>query len=153
MAAGRPRKPTHLKVVAGTAQKCRLNPDEPDAVGGWPETPPWLSKRAAEIFEDTCSMMSGMGTLSREWANVIADYSSCIEEVEITTAVIEDVGRTYTTTTATGDTMFRPRPEVTMRSDAMKRAQALRSELGLGPASKSKVAANKQNGKNPFAQF
>lgn len=153
MPGGRPRKPTHLKVVAGTFRAHRENPDEPEVKGGWPDAPAWLSKRAAELFDETCSAMSGMGTLSTEWANVIADYASCLEEVEINTAVIEDVGRTYTTTTATGDTMYRPRPEVAMRSDAMKRAQALRSELGLGPASKSKVGGGKKHAANPFAEL
>jgi P27 family predicted phage terminase small subunit len=151
MAGGRPRKPTHLKVVAGTAQKCRINPNEPSTKGGWPVAPEWLSDRASAIFEETCRRMSGIGTLSEEWADVIADYASCVEEIEITTGIIEDLGRTYTTTTQTGDTMFRPRPEVAMRSDAMRRAQALRAELGIGPASKSKVSAGKPDEENPFA--
>lgn len=150
MAGGRPRKPTHLKVVAGTVRKHRENPAEPDAVGGWPEAPAWLSDRAATIFDETCNRMDGMGTLSVEWADVIAAYSSCQEEIELTTAIIEDLGRTYTTTTQTGDTMFRPRPEVAMRSDAMKRAHALRAELGLGPASKSRVSTGKKNEQNPY---
>jgi len=150
MAGGRPRKPTHLKVVSGTAQKCRTNPAEPEAGGGRPECPAWLSDRAAAIFEETCVLMEGMGTLSAEWADVIASYASCLEEIEITTAIIEDLGRTYTTTTQTGDTMYRPRPEVAMRSDAMKRAQALRAEIGLGPASKSRVSARTKNEANPF---
>lgn len=151
MAGGRPRKPTHLKVVAGTAQKCRINKDEPKAKGGWPVAPEWLSARSSTIFDETCRRMSGMGTLSEEWADVIADYASCVEEIEITTGIIEDLGRTYTTTTQTGDTMFRPRPEVAMRSDAMRRAQALRAELGIGPASKSRVSAGKTDEENPFA--
>jgi P27 family predicted phage terminase small subunit len=138
-------------VVSGTAQKCRLNPDEPNATKGTPQAPNWLSKRATELFYETCASMEAMGTLSLEWGNVIADYASCVEEVEITTGIIEDIGRTYTTTTATGDTMFRPRPEVAMRSDAMKRAQSLRAELGLGPAAKSRVGASKKIEANPFA--
>ena len=150
MAGGRPRKPTHLKVVAGTVRKHRENPAEPEVTGGWPTAPDWLSERAASIFEETSRRMDGMGTLSEEWADVIAAYASCQEEIEVNTAIIEDLGRTYTTTTQTGDTMFRPRPEVAMRSDAMKRAQALRAELGLGPASKSKVSAGKKNEHNPF---
>ncbi|MCW7545429.1 MULTISPECIES: P27 family phage terminase small subunit [Aurantimonas] len=150
MAGGRPRKPTHLKVVSGTAQKCRMNPDEPQAEVGTPQPADWLSERATVIFFETCASMERMGTLSLEWGNVIADYASCVEEVEITTGIIEDLGRTYTTTTAAGDTMFRPRPEVAMRSDAMKRAQSLRAELGLGPAAKSRVSASKRNEDNPF---
>jgi phage terminase small subunit len=49
-----------------------------------------------------------------------------------------------------GDTMYRARPEVAMRSNAMKRAQSLRAELGIGPASKSKVSAQTQDEENPF---
>jgi P27 family predicted phage terminase small subunit len=153
MAGGRPRKPVELKLIAGTLRKHREQANPATVAGGWPDAPAWLSTRAATIFEETCQLMSGMGTLSVEWVDVIANYASCIEEIEITTGIIEDVGRTYTTTTAAGDTMFRPRPEVAMRSDAMKRAQALRSELGLGPASKGKVGGGKQDAANPFAEF
>lgn len=145
-----PRKPTQLKVIAGTVQKCRLIPNEAQGRGGMPEAPAWLSSRAAEIFYDTCASMDGMRTLSAEWCDVIAHYASAVEEVEVTTGIIEDLGRVYTTTTVSGDTMFRPRPEVAMRSDAMKRAQALRSEIGLGPASKSKVSAKPDADANPF---
>lgn len=150
MPGGRPRKPTHLKVVSGTAQKCRINPDEPAGSTGCPVPPPWLSERATEIFFAACADMESMGTLRLEWRDAIASYSSSMEEIELTTSVIEDLGRIYTTRTKMGDIMYRPRPEVAMRSDAMKRAHALRSELGLGPAAKSKVSTiNKPEG-NPF---
>jgi P27 family predicted phage terminase small subunit len=148
--AGRPKKPTHLKIVSGTMRKHRENPAEPITKGGWPVAPNWLSERAVTIFEQTCQKMSGMGTLSPEWADVIADYASCLEEIEITTGIIEDIGRIYTTTTQMGDTMYRARPEVAMRSNAMKRAQSLRAELGIGPASKSRVSAETQDEENPF---
>jgi hypothetical protein len=45
--------------------------------------------------------------------------------------------------------MFRRRHEVAMRSDAMKRAQSLRAELGLGPVSISKSAKPPAE-ENPF---
>jgi P27 family predicted phage terminase small subunit len=130
-------------------RKHRENPAEPVPAGDWPETPAWLSQAAAAIFVDTCGRMAKLGTLSSEFTDVIAAYASCQEEMLICTAVLEDLGRTYQTTTASGDTMFRPRPEVAMRADAMRRATVLRADLGLGPASKAKVSANK-NEINPF---
>lgn len=148
----RPRKPTEIKELAGTLQKCRTNPAEPAAIPGWPTAPRWLSKRAVAIFADTCRSMDGMGILSADWGDVIAAYAACQEEVELYSGILEDLGRVYTTTTQTGDTMFRPRPEVAMRSDAMKRAQTFRAELGLGPASKSRVSAGKKNESNPYAE-
>lgn len=147
---GRPRKPTTLKIIAGTLRPHRENPDEPTPTGDWPETPAWLSTAAAAIFLDTCGRMAKLGTLSGEFSDAIAAYASCQAEVIEATAVLEDLGRTYQTTTATGDTMFRPRPEVAMRADAMRRATVLRADLGLGPASKSRVSANKQSEINPF---
>lgn len=120
---------------------------------GVPKPPAWLSARAVEIFYEIVADMERMGTLSLEWGPVIADYASAREEVEVTTGVIEDIGRTYTTETQSGGTMFRPRPEVGMRSDAMRRSQALRAELGLGPASKSKVSASKKLEENPFKKL
>jgi P27 family predicted phage terminase small subunit len=150
MPGGRTRKPTHLKVVSGTAQKCRINPDEPAGTSGNPQPPDWLSDRATAIFYETIADMERLGTLALEWGPVIADYASAREEVEVTTAIVEDLGRTYTTVTQTGGTMHRARPEVAMRADAMRRSQALRAELGLGPASKSKVSASKKKQGNPF---
>jgi P27 family predicted phage terminase small subunit len=149
----RPRKPSHLKLVSGTLRKHRENPDEPIATGDWPETPAWLSKSAAVIFLETCAKMAKLGTLSSEFSDAIAAYASSKDEVLIMTAVIEDLGATYRTTTATGDAMFRRRPEVAMRSDAMKRAQSLRAELGLGPAAISKVSAKPAPPENPFLKL
>lgn len=148
--AGRPRKPTKIKELAGTARKHRENPSEPEAPTGYPDCPDWLSSAAARIFDDTCRSLDSMGILSPQWADVIAAYASCQEEIEIYSAIIAQEGRTYTTTTQTGDTMYRARPEVAMRADAMRRAQQLRSEIGLGPASKSKVSANSKHEMNPF---
>jgi P27 family predicted phage terminase small subunit len=147
---GRSRKPTHLKIVSGTLRKHRENDAEPVAAGGWPETPGWLSGGAAVIFVDTCGRMAALGTLSPEWADAIADYASCLDEAQRATIVIEDLGATYALETKAGGQMFRARPEVAMRADAMRRAQSLRAELGLGPASKSKVSAKPPAEENPF---
>ena len=148
--AGRPRKPSKIKQLAGTERKHRANPNEPDAPSGFPECPDWLSPASARIFNETCASMDGMGILSAEWRDVIAAYAMCQEELEIYSAIIAQEGRTYRTTTQTGDTMYRARPEVAMRADAMRRAQQLRSEIGLGPASKSKVSANSKHEANEF---
>ncbi len=146
----RPRKPSHLKVVSGTAQKCRMNPDEPEAPKGAPDAPLWLSDRAAEIFAGLCATIDGMGYLSTADQAVIAMAASRLEEVEITTAAVEDGGRTYDTANAQGERMIRPNPMVAQRSEAMRHAHALLSELGLTPAARSKVSAGKKADDNPF---
>ena len=40
MARGRPRKPTKLKQLSGTLQKCRTNQNEPVPTGPLPDAPP-----------------------------------------------------------------------------------------------------------------
>lgn len=149
----RPRKPSHLKVVSGTAQKCRMNPDEPDAPKGAPDAPLWLSDRATEIFAGLCATIDGMGYLSTADQHVIAQAASRLEEVEIATARVEDEGRTYDTSNAAGERMIRPNPMVAQRSEAMRHAHALLSELGLTPAARSKVSAGKKPDDNPFRKL
>jgi P27 family predicted phage terminase small subunit len=68
------------------------------------------------------------------------------------TAIIEDVGRTYEQRDPETDEvrMIRARPEVAMRNEAMRHAQALLSEFGLSPSARSKVSAGKPAEANPF---
>ena len=146
----RPRKPSHLKVVSGTARKDRMNDAEPAAPKGAPDAPLWLSSRATEIFAGLCATIDGMGYLSTADQSVIAMAASRLEEVEITTAAVEDGGRTYDTSNAAGERMIRPNPIVAQRSEAMRHAHALLSELGLTPSARSKVSAGKKADDNPF---
>jgi P27 family predicted phage terminase small subunit len=152
----RPRKPSHLKIVSGTAQKCRMNENEPVAPKGAPEAPLWLSSRAVELFHGICATIDKMGYLSTADGHVIALAASRLEEVEITTAMIEDGGRTYISAATYDDEgrvlsqMMRSSPAVGQRNDAMRHAQALLSDCGLTPSARSKVSAGKKTDDNPF---
>lgn len=147
---GRKRKPDHLKVVAGTDQRCRVNDAAPAAPKSLPQPSDWLSTRATEIFHGLVATLDEMGIASSADTAVIAMAASRLEEVEITTALVEDNGRTYTTVNESGAEMVRARPEVAQRSDAMKHAQSLLGEMGLTPAARSKVSVTKRNEENPF---
>ena len=144
------RTPDHLKVIAGTARPDRMNPDAPAANLGTAEPPEWLSERAAEIFAQLSATLLGMGIASPDDQAALSMLASRIEEIEICTAVIEDAGRTYTTTATSGDKLVRARPEVAMRNEAMRHAQSLLAEFGLTPAARSKVSAGKSVEENPF---
>lgn len=150
---GRKRKPDHLKVIAGTDQACRMNPEAPVAPTTLPIAPEWLTKRAAELFDGLVAILDEMGIASSADMQVIALCASRLEEVEITTALVEDNGRTFETVNESGSTMYRSRPEVAQRNEAMRHAQSLLSELGLTPAARSKVSAGKKPEENPFKQL
>lgn len=147
---GRRPIPTETKALSGTLRKHRLNPSEPSGTPGKPAAPSWLSTRAVELFDATCSKMAERGTLAVEWRDAIAAYAASLEDVEIAAAAIRRHGATYTTHTATGDLILRPRPEAGMRSEAMRRAAMLRAELGLGPSAALRVAAMPAVESNPY---
>lgn len=147
---GRRPIPTELKALKGTLRKHRTNPSEPKGTPGRPASPAWLPSRAAELFDATCDKMAERGTLAIEWRDAIAAYAATLEDVEIATAAIREQGATYQTHTATGDVLVRSRPEVGMRSEAMRRAHVLRAELGLGPAAALRVAAMPVEAANPY---
>lgn len=150
---GRKRKPDHLKIIAGTDQPSRMNPNAPKAPKELPEAPKWLSEKAAKIFDNLVSILANMGIASSADTDVIALAASRLEEVEITTALIEDNGRTYETETEGGSIMIRSRPEISQRNEAIRHAQSLLAELGLTPVARSKVSAHLDEGDNPFSQL
>lgn len=148
---GRKLTPDRLKIIAGTAQKCRMNPDAPAANLGIAAVPAWLSDRAAELFAQLSVTLLGMGIASPDDVAALAMLASRLEEVELMTAFIEDSGRTYEQKDEAGELrMVRARPEVGMRNEAMRHAQSLLAEFGLTPAARSRVSAGKPAEKNPF---
>jgi P27 family predicted phage terminase small subunit len=148
--AGRKRKPDHLKVVSGTDQPCRMNPDAPAAPKDLPIAPDWLTTRGAEIFQNLVTILDGMGIASSADTGIITLCASRLEEVEITTALVEDSGRIYESTSEDGPTVIRSHPSVGQRNEAMRHAQSLLCELGLTPAARSKVSVNTPREDNPF---
>lgn len=147
----RPRKPDHLKVLAGEKRPSRLNPNEPAARRGVAVPPDWLSERASEHFMRLAGILNGMGIASPDDVDALAMLASRLEEIEICTAVIEDAGRVYETVNTAGSAMIRARPEVGMRNEAMRHAQSLLNDFGLSPAARSKVQAGKPAEENPFS--
>jgi P27 family predicted phage terminase small subunit len=118
-----------------------------------PVPPGWLTVRGAEIFHGLVAILDEMGIASSADAHIISHCASRIEEVEITTALVEDNGRTFETTSESGSTMYRSRPEVAQRNEALRHAQSLLSELGLTPSARSKVSAMTKPEGNPFKQL
>lgn len=152
---GRPRKPDHLKVVSGTAQKCRMNPNAPTPSKAAPEPPALLSDRAQEIFRDITAICYGMGMSSTDHTAMQMVLAMRLEEVEILYDLINDpsIGRVYVTTNMMGDKSFKSRPEVAQMNAAMRHAQSLLAEFGLSPAAVGKVSRAPERPENAFAAF
>ena len=155
--AGRKRKPDHLKLVSGTAQPCRMNPEAPVPSPDLPTAPEWLSERGAQIFDQLVGIIGPMGIGSATDTAMLTLAASRLEEVEICTAMIEDGGRTFVSGVKYDDEgrlvsqQIKGHPAVAQRSEAMRHAQSLLVEFGLSPAARSKVSASTPDEKNPFA--
>jgi P27 family predicted phage terminase small subunit len=134
-----PRKPTALKVLAGTWRRDRANPREPKA----PVAAPRPSRRlaAAERREygklvrrvSALRVATGVDDLALELAAAAA------AEFWRLHAVIAEKGAVYTTTTPTGSEMVRQRPEVALMQDAWRRFASMLRQFGLDPVSRTRV--------------
>lgn len=146
MGVGRKRTPDYLKLLKGTAQKCRMHPNAPVAVHDTPQPPEWLTDRGKEIFRLLVARLDALHYASVSHTEIIALAALRQEEVEHCTAFIVEYTHRMKTK---GVTEYKHRPEVGLRSDAAKHLQSLLAELGLTPAAMGKIevpsSAKKKN--------
>lgn len=174
----RPRTPTHLKVVTGTAQACRLNPSEPKPKRARLAAPAGLSKRAKSVWAKAAKLLDEMGVLTvsdglalEGLCEAIADEQEAraslsrpvtielpdeepredgtTERITRQVEVAAAGSQTYVTIGKSGP-MLRMRPEVAAIADANRRVAMWLAKFGLTPADRSRVGAESQREANPF---
>ena len=154
MAAGRPSKPTALKALGGTLQPSRTNPNEPTPDVYLPAPPTWLNDKARQYWAEIGAVLLSMKVCTAADSPALQLLTETLAEWAEARQAVHRKGLTYETTTATGDRLCRPNPEVTIASDAMRRSLRMLAEFGLTPASRGKVSALGSNeGKDPFAKM
>lgn len=149
MGGGSRPLPTALKQLKGTHQSCRDADNTPPVnLSAMPAPPEHLNYRAAEIFRQLSVYLHGMKILSVEDSIMLGLLAARLEEVEEHSSTIESEGYVYLTNKG----LWKSRPEVGMRNEAMRHAQSLLIEFGLSPAARSRVSAQLGNKPdNPFA--
>jgi hypothetical protein len=148
---GRKRKPKHLHLVQGTFRPDRHGDAEAKPSTDLPSPPAWLNERSAELFHELLGILQPMGIASSDFRHMLAMAASALWEVEHFTAIIEDLGTTYTTVSLSGSISYKFRPEVAGRQRAMKISESFLARFGLSPADVSKVNAAPAEADNPFA--
>lgn len=153
--AGRPRKPTQLKVLQGTDQKCRLNDKEPktDPVQEM-KAPSYLNGVAKKAFAELVKLVGadGMNVLAESDKTAMAmlcDQYSVYREAR---KEVRSLGLTYTSEGRAG-IQIKARPEVAIMNNAWDRVGKMLTEFGCTPASRSKVDELEKQGKDPFEEF
>lgn len=146
-ARGRPKKPTALKIVQGTAQPSRINPDEPVPTGPLGPAPDrmraegkrrwkWLSRAAWWLTDADRSVAEQYCT---RWSL----YLDALKQVSHFGQVWEREKDGYTQMNGALQAL----------SNNEKALMELGAKLGLDPSSRTNIRAPKRDtkGTNPFA--
>jgi P27 family predicted phage terminase small subunit len=140
MKTGRPPLPTKLKALRGTLRRHRVNPAEPMPTPGAPSVPRMLPASARPAWRWLVRLLTSMRIITKVDGPVLLLAACRLTDWQELTRDLEVNGRTYSTTTTTGSTMLRQRPEVALRDSAWRDAMAALVRLGLTPSSRSRVS-------------
>jgi len=150
----RPRKPTQMKKLSGTLQKCRTNKNEPKPELGDTGPITELDDDALNYRRYIVPILEKVGVMSELDPShldlLCATYS---EWARLDRYIRKDLNNksSYEHYTQAGMS-YKAYPEYKLRADAANRLQKLLSDFGMSPASRSKVSANTGSKKeeNPF---
>ena len=142
---GKARTPTALKLLKGTARKCRLNKNEPTPDVGVPEVPDHLSERAARVYREFAKLLLDMGVLTVADGFALEALAQAYCDHREATEFLDRMGSTvYAITRSSPDGVtheeFKQYPQVTQRNDADKRLRGWLQSFGLTPSDRSRVS-------------
>ena len=143
----RPRTPTAMKLLKGTAQKCRMNENEPDP-GGDPVMPEYLDGEEREAWEYHVSLLGPMRVLTVSDAAALAAMCRTYVELQKARRLVRDEGQTIE-----GQRGMTKHPAVMIAADAEKRYFNWLGKFGLTPSDRSKVSARGREETNPWSEF
>jgi P27 family predicted phage terminase small subunit len=100
-----------------------------------------IGEISRDAFEFVAERLTNVGVVSEIDTFALQMFADAWEDYVAAREVIRRDGPTYTTTTNTGDTMFRPRPELAMMNNAWDRLKKIIPEFGMTPSSRAKIDA------------
>ena len=135
MSKGRKPKPTAMLKAQGTfdasRHKNRLEAD------GIPSVPAVQS--ASETFDWLVKKLDDLGVVADVDGMPLQMLADAWEDYQVARNVIKEQGPTYSTTTAQGDLMWRPRPEVLMMNQSWAKVEKMMTQFGLTASSRAKI--------------
>lgn len=145
--AGRTPKPTALKLLQGNPGRRPLNASEPQPDAGPPEMPTGLSEEAEAEWRRILPILASMRVLTVADSATIAGYCQSFADWIGAQADIREHGRLIEEpiTNRMGDVVghrLKKNPAITIASDMKKAMRAYASDLGLSPASRTRVHAS-----------
>jgi P27 family predicted phage terminase small subunit len=139
-----PRKPTKLKLIQGTARKCRLNPDEPTPDVEIPGIPHHLSKEARAEWRRITPILEEHGIISQLDMVALAMYCQSWGDHVQAENMIRRNGKMLKNE-KTG--IMYPSPWLKVSRESKEIARKLLKDFGLTPADLSRVSGKKKEPK------
>jgi phage terminase small subunit len=128
---GRRPKPTQLKVLQGTFQKCRGNPKEPQPELGIPQAPEYLQGEARAEWDRVTVHLGNTRVLALQDRTLLAAFCATHGRFVEMLQAGQDISPGF-----------------------LAQYRLLGEAFGLSPAARAKVHAGKaEEGKNEWAQF
>ena len=139
MRTGRPPLPTKVKLLRGTLRRHRRNPAEPIPSPGAPSRPPTLPVPTRPSWRWLVRLLLGMRIITKADGPVLLLAACRLTDYLDLRRDVDEKGLTYSTTTTSGSTMYRQRPEVALMTAAWRDAMQALVQLGLTPSARSRV--------------
>ena len=146
MTRGRKPKPTALKIAEGNPGKRRINGQEPKPPGSLPDCPPHLSAVAREEWNRIAASLNRIGLLTQVDRTTMAGYCQCYgrwveaEQKLAETPAILRMPSGY----------IQQSPWLTIANKQLELMAKYMAELGLTPASRSRLAIQVHDGIKPW---
>ena len=137
MGKGRKPKPTAMLKASDTYRKDR-HQNRLEATGR-PDQP--IFSDSKDTFDWLVHQLDDLGVVAEVDAIALQMLSDAWEDYCASRAVIRRLGPTYVTTTAQGDEMHRPRPELALMQQSWDRLKKMLPEFGLTASSRAKLNA------------
>ena len=145
--AGRPRKPTKLKILTGNPGKRPLPKAEPQPTIGIPTRPGWLSPEAKREWSRVVPELARLGLLARIDRALISAYCQCWATYVAAIKIVVEHGMTFTTPNG----YIAQRPEVGIATRNLEKMNQLSAKFGFTPSDRLKIVMPEE--KDPFAEF
>ena len=146
MLRGRKPKPTAIKVAQGNPGKRRINRHEPDPPVSLPDCPPHLSDEAKREWDRIAVSLNRVGLLTQVDRSTMAGYCQCYGrwvEAELKLAETPAILRMPSG-------YIQQSPWLTIANKQLELMARYMAELGLTPASRSRIAVQLQSGPNAW---
>jgi P27 family predicted phage terminase small subunit len=141
---GRKPKPTHLKLLEGDPNKCRINMDEPKPYPKAPKVPTWLSREAKAEWRRLAPQLEAIGILTELDMAMFASYCAAFGKLVWAEKMIKQQRKEgaklsggLIMQTPTG--AYQTNPYVWIYNKALEQIRNFGSEFGLSPSSRTRI--------------